>query len=293
MKSKRVFRATLAGSFALTFLPLSAHAQSRAWVPGPLVLDSTRLVQLRDRREAHWQTQRTSHLVLYADSGSYAAAHFDSLAARGELAYASDLRLLGLARYPHRIYVFYYDSASALQAATGRSGTGGGFPEAQTVFLVANASEPVPADAHEIAHVISLTTWGLNRAEDVWLREGLAVLAQPECWAASIPQLAAATRRAGDARTLADLSGAGFFAGDRDARFRAYMISAAFVQELLQRFGVTKLEEFWRKGPQTADRLFGTSLDSAESRWAAALPLNDPLVRTIDLVAVQRAGCRR
>jgi hypothetical protein len=274
-------------------LPLgAASAQGRAWVPGPLMLDSTRYVQLRDRPGARWIVRRTPHLALYADSGSYAANHLDSLSARAEREYTHVLELLGLSQYPHQVELFYFESAAALQAATRRSGTGGGFPEAQTVFLVVNAGERVPDDAHELAHVLSLTTWGLNRADDVWLREGLGVLAQPECWPASLTELAAAVRREGDSRRLAELAGAAFYAGDRDARFRAYIVSAAFVEHLRDRFGIEKLAEFWRHGPDSAERVFGAPLATLEAQWASALPVRAPSVAKIDLVAAQRAGCK-
>jgi hypothetical protein len=251
------------------------------------------MVQLREYRGARWQVRRTAHLTLYADSGSYAAGKLEPLAEHGERAYVSVLQLLGLDRYAHRIHVFYFDSATApaLQALTRRPGTGGGFPEAQTVYLVVNGGDPNPADAHEIAHVVSLTAWGLNQAQDVWLREGLGVFAQP-CWPASFQDLAAATRRAGDGRTIADLSGAGFMAGDVDARFRAYMYSAGLVEHLLQTYGLPKFEALWRRGPDAAPEIYGMSLVALEAKWGATLRDASPAVAGLDLVHVQRTGCR-
>lgn len=278
----------------LMALPLGgAYAQQYAWVRGPLTLDSTRYVQLRNRLGAHWITYHTRHLTTHAAAGSYAASHLDALTARAEREYAHDLQLVGLPEYPHHIQIFYFDSTAGMLAATGRSGTGGGYPEAQTVFLVVNARRPVPDDGHELVHILSLTTWGLNRVEDVWIREGLGVLAQPECWPASLIDLAAAVRRRGDTRTLADLAGAAFYAGDQDARFRAYMLSAAFVEYLRDRFGIEKLDDFWRQGPESAERIFGAPQTALEAKWSASLPVDSPEVAKLDLVAVQRAGCRR
>ena len=277
---------------AVALIPAGGVAQGRAWVPGPLALDTARLMRLRDRAGAPWQTRSTTHLTLYADSGSYAAGQLSPLADHAERAYDSVLRLLNLDRYASRIHVFYFDSAAALAAATGRPGTGGGFPEAQTVFLVVNAREPNPADAHELAHIVSLTAWGLNQAQDVWLREGLGTLAQP-CWPASFQDMAAAARRVGDARTTADLSGGGFMAGDVNARFRAYVYSAALVEHLLKTYGLAKFQALWRRGADAAVDIYGKPLTALETTWAAKLPVAAPTVRGLDLMQVQRTGCRR
>jgi hypothetical protein len=245
---------------------------------------------LRDRAGVEWRVYQSDHVTVYTHPGTYAASRARELAKRAERVYASNLRLLDLASYPHRLHLFYFDSAAAMEVATGRGGMGGGFPEAQTVFVVVNASRPHPDDGHEMAHVQSLTAWGLNQAEDVWLREGLGVLAQPDCWGAAFAELAAAARRAGDRRTMRDLSGAGFLAGDVDARFRAYMLSAAFVEHLL-RGERTKFLELWRRGASAAPDIYGAGLETMEARWAGRLPTGSPRVATIDLVRIQRAGC--
>jgi hypothetical protein len=230
-------------------------------------------------------------VTIYAQHGSYAEAHAPELLQRADRATIDNLRLLGLRDYPHRLHLFFFDSAAAMAAATGRGGTGGGFPEAQTAFVVVNAERPRPDDGHELAHLQSLTAWRLNRAEDVWLREGVGVLAQPTCWGASIQELAAAARRAADRRTMADLSGAGFFTGDVDARFRGYMLAGAFV-EYLMRTDRSKFLELWHRGAPEAQAIYGAPLADVEARWDGGLPVNAPSVGRINLVAAQRAGCR-
>ena len=92
---------------------------------------------------------------------------------------------------------------------------------------------------------------------------------------------------------MADLSSAGFYAGDRDDRFRAYILSAAFVQFLRDRLGVAKLAEFWRAGPESSERILGSSLPALEAEWTSALRQTGSAVGKINLVAVQRAGCLR
>lgn len=269
--------------------PVALGAQGRAWVAGPITLDSARLVALR--AAAPWVAHVGERVTIYARPGSYAEAHAPALLQGADRASADNLRLLSLRDYPHRLYLFFFDSTVAMMAATGRGGTGGGFPEAQTAFVVVNAERPRPDDGHELAHLQSLTAWGLNRAEDVWLREGLGVLAQAACWGASIQELAAAARRAGDHRTMADLSGAGFFTGDVDARFRAYMLAAGFV-EYLMRTDRSKFLELWHRGAPEAQAIYGAPLSDVEARWDAGLPMNTQAVGRIDLVAAQRAGCR-
>ena len=273
----------------LTLCPLALGAQGRPWVAGPITLDSARFVALR--AAFPWIAHVGERVTIYVQRGSYAQAHAPELLERADRAALDNLKLLGLQEYPHRLYLFFYDSEAAMEAATGRGGTGGGFPEAQTAFVVVNAKRPRPDDGHELAHLQSLTAWGLNRAEDVWLREGLGVLAQPACWGASIQELAAAARRAGDRRTMADLSGAGFFSGDVDARFRAYMLAAGFV-EYLMRTDRSKFLELWHRGAPDAQAIYGATLADVEARWDAGLPVNAPQVGHIDLVAAQRAGCR-
>lgn len=273
----------------LILAPASLRAQGRPWIAGPLALDSARLVTLRS--SAPWIAHVGQRVTIYAQPGSYAEAHAPELLRRADRAAVDNLRLLGLPEYTHRLHLFFFDSEAAMEAATRRGGTGGGFPEAQTAFVVVNAKRPRPDDGHELAHLQSLTAWGLNRAEDVWLREGLGVLAQPTCWGAPIQELAAAARRAGDRRTMADLSGAGFFSGDVDARFRAYMLAASFV-EYLMRTDRTKFLELWHRGATEAQAIYGVPLGDVEARWEAGVPVNAPSVSRIDLIAAQRAGCR-
>ena len=90
---------------------------------------------------------------------------------------------------------------------------------------------------------------------------------------------------------MADLSGAGFFSGDVDARFRAYILAAGFV-EYLMRTDRAKFLELWHRGAPEAPAIYGVPLADVEARWDAGLRVNAPSVGRIDLVGAQRAGCR-
>jgi hypothetical protein len=159
-------------------------------------------------------------------------------------------------------------------------------------LLVANPRDTSTDIEHEMAHIVSLTLWGLNHPQDTWQREGLGVLASADQWPYSIDQLAAQSRRDGDSRSFSALAGQQFLEGDRMARFRAYMLSASFTSFLIREYGLPAFQHLWQRGDSAASSVYGADLPQLESRWHARLSHVTLPANGIDLNHVQQCQCR-
>lgn len=84
----------------LTLGPAALGAQGRAWVAGPIALESARLDALSTA--TLWVAHAGKQVTIYAQPGSYAEAHAQEFLRRADRAAADNLRLLGLRDYPHR-----------------------------------------------------------------------------------------------------------------------------------------------------------------------------------------------
>jgi hypothetical protein len=114
------------------------------------------------------------------------------------------------------------------------------------------------------------------------------VLASADEWPFSIDEIAAQARRDGDGRKFEDLAGLAFSAGDRMARFRAYMLSASFVQFLLREHGTESFRALWQRGSSAAPEIYGVALPELEAQWTAALSHVTLPAGGIDLDKVQK-----
>jgi hypothetical protein len=237
-----------------------------------------------------WDSVTTNHLTLYAAHDTYAAKHFAQFSAQANRIWTADLRLANGAdtAYAYHVRVFYFDTPEEYWRVVGLRGTGASFPEAQLLVALAPPGDTTTDLAHELEHVISMTLWGLNQPQDAWLREGLGVLASADEWPFSIDEIAAQARRDGDRRTLEDLSGPDFRAGDRMMRFRAYMLSASFVQFLLRAHGTESFRALWQRGSSGAPEIYGVALPELEAQWTAALSRVTLPASGIDLDQVQQ-----
>ena len=239
-----------------------------------------------------WDSITTSHLTLYAARNTYAATHLSQFSTQAHRIWNADLHLVSGADtvYPYRVRIFYFDTPEEYRRVVGLRGTGASFPEAQLVVALAPPGDTAMDVAHELEHVMSLTLWGLNQPGDTWQREGLAVLASADEWPFSIDEIAEQARRNGDRRTFADLAGSAFLAGDRMARFRAYMLSASFVQFLLREHGTESFRALWQQGSSAAPNIYGVALPQLEAQWTATLSHVTIPPNGIDLDQVQRGA---
>jgi hypothetical protein len=259
----------------------------------PVVPDPTRFERVLAWPGAHWQNVDTEHFRLYTEPGTYAARHLREAGERAESAWRDDLALIGELAYQPRINVFYFESAARMDSVFEMRGTGLTFPEAQLVMLVMGPGrDSTPDDRHEIMHVISVNLWGWNAEQAVWQREGLANVASMPDWPYTIDQMAEQARRDGDQRTVADLTGPAFFAGERIQRFRAYMLASSFVEYLLLAGGGNKFRQLWQQGLGATYAIYGYDLTELARQWEANLRTVPMPAGGINLAHVMECACR-
>lgn len=287
--------ACVAGCSSRAACPIDAGGPAVAeidmpWTVGALTRRDDRFQRVRADPCIAWDSVTTDHLTLYAARKTYAAEHFAQFRAQATRIWSADLRLVSGAdtAYPYRVRIFYFETPEEYRRVVGLRGTGASFPEAQLLVALAPPGDTTTDLAHELEHVISITLWGFDRPEDTWQREGLGVLASADEWPFSLDQIAAQARRDGDRRTVEDLSGPAFRAGDRMVRFRAYMLSASFVQFLLREHGTEPFRALWQQGSDAAPAIYGVALPNLEAQWATSLSQVVLPPGGIDLDQVQR-----
>ncbi|HTD61147.1 MAG TPA: hypothetical protein VK679_10865 [Gemmatimonadaceae bacterium] len=258
-----------------------------------LPLDFSRLDRVRSIPGPPWDSVDTPHLRLYTEPGAYAARHIAALERRAERALTDDLALLHASGYGPRIHIFYFESQARLDSVFGVPGDGQAYPEALLVMVTANAHGlETPSDRHEMMHVLSITMWGWGAPNERWRHEGLGNLASAPDWPYTIDQMAAQARRDGDTRGPAELSGAGFSAGDSVAKFRAYMLSSSFVGYLIRANGIDNFRQLWEQGLPAAPTIYGADIATLTARWNGYLRTVSLPANGIDLAHVQQGASR-
>lgn len=260
---------------------------------GPVVPDPAPLNRVRSLPGSQWDSADTEHFRLYTEKGSFAAQHLDLLRGRAERAWRDDLALIRETAYPHRIHIFYFASKARMDSIFSVPGEGQAYPEAQLVMLLmAPGRDSLPADRHEIMHVLSANLWGWSAEQAVWENEGLANVASLPDWPYTIDQMAAQARQDGDHRAAADLTGAKFFSGGRLDHFRAYMLASSFVGYLLAAGGVDKFRQLWQRGLDAAPSIYGADVAALGERWEATLRSVELPANGISLERVMGCACR-
>ncbi|HEX9893355.1 MAG TPA: hypothetical protein VGA78_05495 [Gemmatimonadales bacterium] len=232
-----------------------------------------------------WLRRSVPGFRVYILADSYPARYQDSLLARLPSAARHAEAMLQIEPLAQPIDLFFIESREQMTQLIGARATGFAQPSARAVFLVTNPTWRA-FERHEIMHVIAGQAWGRPGPNTDWLVEGLAQAADGRCGSFTNADvlLALATRRGWipfptvltEFRNQPDL--------------RAYLQAAAFVDQLLGRFGPTPLKELWTRGAAVDSVLGGMTLMAIEEEWRAELRETARLSDG-ELAAIETKGC--
>ena len=219
--------------------------------------------ELAGRAAFSWRADSADHFILHVDSALAARISAGPIQIRLERARERALRLLELPTYDSLIHVFMVGSRDRMQQLTGRVTNGIAFHNSRVVVLV-STPDWAASSAHEVFHVIAMSSWGVG---PVWLNEGMAALADDQ-WRGSDLHTAARALLERNALVPLDRLSHDFRAIDE---LVSYPQAGSFAKYLHARYGVAAIRALWSEDAAEFIRIAGKSLPGAEREWRAFL----------------------
>ncbi len=276
-------RARLAGA-VLILSPLTGPAgcASRRPLTAPAGIAAASLADTSFR----WIERTAPGFRVHIQTGSYAAAHQDSLVARLPSAAAHARELIGAPQLAGPIDLFFIESRTEMNRLIGtRRATGFAEPSSRTVLVMTNAGWRA-FERHEVMHVVAGQAWGPAAPGTDWLVEGLAQAADGFCAGHPNEEVAWALARRHGWIPLRDVLTR--FRAQPD--LRAYLQAAAFTAFLLHEAGPDALRDLWRHGATAATPVAGRTLAEQEARWRTGVSSDwTPAPGQLDRIEV--VGC--
>ena len=217
-------------------------------------------------RQFVWHTLRGEAARVHYRPGSFAARHAVMLTRSADASVRRAIEIVGIEHYEHPVDVFFFDTRADLIAFVGVPATGYADWESSSVFLVFSPTWRA-FDTHEIAHVVSINTWGVPVEPIWWIREGLAVYADGRCREHTVQALAAEYLRRGELPYASDL----IYRFANVGEMPGYLGSGSLVGFLYETYGVEAIHRIWQQGGDAIETVTGASLNAIDARWRAWL----------------------
>ena len=204
---------------------------------------------------------RRTHFLLCYEPGSPAEHSIKDLEIIAEEDRDTILQMIGVPVYEPRIYAFFVKSRSQLKKLIGFYGDGRSRPVQHATFYVIDGPRTL---AHEMAHEILSNLWG---AAQEWVEEGMAV------YTTEFPILdgdAARTSRPISCCRLRSWSILSWTSSMYSADI-TYTELGSFMKYLDTKYGMKNIEQVWRGGSQSIEKVYGKSLATLEKEWLDTL----------------------
>lgn len=239
---------------AVTLPTLRAASGARVDVP-----DEMR--EYLNHKGFRWKCNQTTHFLLCYQPGTPAERSIKDLEIIAEEDRSTILQMIGAETYEHRIYGFFLKSRSDLKKLIGFYGDGRSRPNQHATFYVIDGPRTL---AHEMAHEILSNLWG---AAQEWVEEGMAV------YTTEFPILDGDVRVYYAAHQLLPLEKlvnpdwtTSMYSADI-----TYTELGSFLKFLDTRYGIKRIEEVWRGGSASIEKVYGKSLADLEKEWLETL----------------------
>lgn len=213
-----------------------------------------------------WHTLRGEAARVHYRPGSFAARHAVMLMRSADASVRRAIEIVGIEHYERPVDVFFFDTRADLIDFVGVPATGYADWESSSVFLVFSPTWRA-FDTHEIAHVVSINTWGVPAEPIWWIREGLSVYVDGRCREHTVQALAAEYLRRGELPHASDL----IYRFANVGEMPGYLGSGSFVGFLYETYGVEAVHRIWQQGADAIETVTGASLDGIDARWRAWL----------------------
>lgn len=237
-----------------------------------------------DNKSFEWIKREAPNLRFYFATGSYPAAHQDSLMQRTVDARRAILRRLGVVQFDPPVDVFFIESREQMKALVGVAVTGLAGRDERAVFLVNNA-EWRSFERHELMHVYAHHIWG--PASGAWVEEGLAQCSDAHCGGYSNHDVVHALAEPHGYVPMDTLT----------TRFRelddltAYLEAASMMGYIYETKGRVAAQTVWSNGADALRSVAGESSGAfAESWWKWVSARARPIPKG-ELEAIVKKGC--
>ncbi len=153
----------------------------------------------------------------------------------------------------------------------------------QKVNGMARTNPPI---THEAMHLVAMTAWGPPPTNNNWLNEGLATYAQNNCSGYSVAEIYRyflETDRLVPLESLAHQ----FY---QTEEMISYHQSAFVVEYLISKYGIPKLETFWKNGFQSFESVYGINPSQLVAAMKDVVLEQHPHSPAIDW-EVLKSGC--
>jgi hypothetical protein len=165
------------------------------------------------------------------------------------------------------IYIFVLDSDWRLSELLHVSAYGASEPKDHAIFVVTGHPEVL---AHELTHEVMANLWG---SSEPWITEGFAAKIAGSDDADDRVRRILSTRSISgknDYIPLGDMVNADWIAAWYPSA-TTYPELASFVGFLLRTYGTDRVENVWRGGSRSIQRVLGKSLAQLEGEWKASV----------------------
>ena len=208
-----------------------------------------------------WRCNQTPHFLLCYQPNSPAERSIKDLEIIAEEDRETILQMIGSPTYDTRIYAFFLKSRRELRRLIGFYGDGRSRPAQHATFYVIDGPRTL---AHEMAHEILSNLWGWAQE---WVEEGMAV------YTTEFPILDGDVRVYYSAHKLLPLDKlvnpdwtSSMYSADI-----TYTELGSFMKYLDTKYGIKKVEEVWRGGSASIERVYGKPLAALEKEWLETL----------------------
>ena len=208
-----------------------------------------------------WKCNQSTHFLLCYEAGSPAERSIKDLKIIAEEDRTTILQMIGVPVYEPRIYAFFLKSRNQLKRLIGFYGDGRSRPMQHATFYVIDGPRTL---AHEMAHEILSNVWG---AAQEWVEEGMAV------YTTEFPILDTDSRVYFNAHRLLPLEKlvnpdwtSSMYSADI-----TYTELGSFMKYLDTKYGTKKIEEVWRGGSASIEKVYGKPLSALEKEWLETL----------------------
>ncbi len=214
-----------------------------------------------DNQNFSWQTDTTSHFIIYYEELTAGEARLDAIREDAEQSFSHILTLLEESVYKAPLRIFIVDSRQKMKSLIGAETNGMALPESGVLCYLVSYDMMLSA-RHELLHIVAMNLWG---HPEHWINEGLAVYADDH-W--HNHDLQALTTHLANTEQLLPLKKlTGNFKKHND--LVTYPQAGSLVKYLYQTYGVASIKALWQRGIKNIEEITGDDLEVIEAAWLA------------------------
>jgi hypothetical protein len=233
-----------------------------------------------------WRSITEDSVRIYFQPETFSERHRIMLLRSAKAAISQGNEFLGFPAYGRTLNVFYVDDRQQMEVLVGRPVTGYSDWTGSGIFVVCNA-EWRSFDTHEIAHVLSIGSWGWPTESSHWMIEGLPIAIDRWCQKFDVDALSCSLVQAGIWPGLEDFLSEYAELGE----VRAGVLAASFIRYVRAELGPEAVRSLWVEGPDGFSASWEMDLERFEAGWLEYLRQVTCRTGETDWETLDEEGC--